>query len=352
MAEGGAAKTGSTIMDRIGAKIGSQMGAGEAPTSTEMPPTEMAPTETAPPEISPSDLPAPETAAPEPLRAAIIIPHYNDSRRLLRCLEALRPQLASAPGVELVVIDNNSTESLAAVTEAYPTLRIVTEPKKGAAEARNRGVAETTAPRLFFLDCDCLPDPDWLETALAIADGADLIGGEIAVFDETAPPRNGAQAFEAVFAFDNRGYVEAKGFSVTANLLTRRDVFERTGPMIHGLSEDLDWCRRATAAGFRLVYDGRLKVGHPSRGDWGAMRKKWRRLTDESFGVNGKSPARRLVWAAKALAMPASILAHAPRVWKSPALRDGAERLRGLGMLARIRLTRMGWMLSQAASGK
>lgn len=292
-----------------------------------------------------------ETSPPSAARAAVIIPHYNDVVRLGRCLDALMPQLAATGDVEVVVVDNSSTESLAPVRAAYPSLRIAVEAKKGAAEARNRGVAETTAPRIFFLDCDCLPDPDWLATALRIADKADLIGGEIRVFDETPPPRNGAQAFEAVFAFDNRGYVEKKGFSVTANLLTRRDVFDRTGPLIHGLSEDLDWCRRATAAGFRLAYDGQLKVAHPSRGDWHAMRRKWRRLTDESFGVNGKTPARRLTWALKALVMPASILAHAPRVLKSPALQGRGERLRGLGMLARIRLVRMVWMLDQAIRG-
>ena len=75
---------------------------------------------------------------------AIIIPHFNDSLRLGRCLAALLPQVT--PGTELRVIDNGSTQSLAPVRAAHPALRIVTEPREGAANARNRGVAETTAP--------------------------------------------------------------------------------------------------------------------------------------------------------------------------------------------------------------
>lgn len=110
---------------------------------------------------------------------------------------------------------------------------------------------------------------------------ADLVGGRVSVFDETPPPRTGAQAFEVAFAFDNRAYIAAKGFSVTANLVTRRDVFLATGPFVHGVSEDLDWCRRATAKGFRLAYDDDLRVGHPSRNDWPALRRKWQRVAED-----------------------------------------------------------------------
>lgn len=282
--------------------------------------------------------------------AAIIIPHYNDVVRLQRCLDALMPQMSA--DCELVVVDNASDKSLDLVQQAWPDLCIVTETRKGAAEARNRGVAATTAARLFFLDCDCVPDADWLATALQIAPRADIIGGSIAVFDETAPPRSGAQAFEAVFAFDNRAYVEQKGFSVTANLLTRRDVFATTGPFVHGVSEDLDWCRRATKQGYGLIYADDLRVSHPSRGDWAALRRKWLRLTKESFGVNGHSVLARAKWALKSLAMPASILAHLPRVLVSPALRSGLERRRAALTLVRLRMVRMGWMLGQALSGR
>lgn len=278
--------------------------------------------------------------------AAIIVPHYNDVVRLGRCLAAVLPQIGA--GVDLVVVDNGSTDSLDPVRAAFPALRIVTEQRKGAACARNRGVAETTAARLFFLDCDCVPAPDWLATALQLADQSDLVGGAVRVFDETPPPRNGAQAFEAVFAFDNHAYVTRKGFSVTANLLTRRDVFTDVGDFIPGVSEDLDWCHRARAKRYRLIYAPDLVVAHPSRGDWAALRHKWRRLTQEAFGVNGSGMRARLGWAVKALLMPGSILVHAPRVLRSDRLADGAERRAALATLIRLRLRRSFWMVQQA----
>lgn len=280
---------------------------------------------------------------------AVIIPHHADAARLARCLAALMPQAGA--DTEVVVVDNASPETPADVCAAHPGVRLVIEPQKGAAHARNRGVVATAAPVIAFLDCDCVPAPDWLAAARAAAGRGDVVGGRIDVFDETPPPRSGAQAFETVFAFDNRGYVLRKGFSVTANLVTRRAVMAATGPFVHGLSEDLDWCRRATARGFRLVYDDALRVAHPTRGDWPALVRKWRRLTDEGFGVNGATPRRRAVWAVRALAMPASILAHAPRVLAHPALAGPGERARALATLARLRLARMGWMLGQALRG-
>lgn len=284
--------------------------------------------------------------------AAIIIPHYEDAARLSICLTALAPQLAGCgQEVEVVVIDNGSRPGFADGLPALFGLRILHEPRRGAAEARNRGIAETTAERLFFLDCDCIPAPDWLATALAVSDRADLVGGRVAVFDETPPPRSGAQAFEAVFAFDNRAYVQAKGFSVTANLLAKREVYRRIGGFHTGVSEDKDWCHRATSAGFRLTYEDGLRVSHPSRGDWDALARKWRRLTEETFGLRAATPKARAVWAVRAFAVVASIAPHGLRVLTSPALGRG-EKGRALVTLARLRLTRAAWMLRQALTGR
>jgi GT2 family glycosyltransferase len=283
---------------------------------------------------------------------AVIIPHYNDVVRLGRCLDALMAR--DLTGAEVVVVDNASTQSLDAIRAVHPGVRFVTEPAKGAAVARNRGVTEATAPIIAFLDCDCVPATDWLAVARRLGrdTSADIWGGRIDVFDETPPPRSGAEAFEAVFAFDWKGYIEKKGFAVTANLVTRRDVFEVTGPLINGVSEDLEWCRRAVSKGFSLQPAADLRVVHPSRSDWEALERKWRRLTRETYdlaGGNTSGTMGRAKWALKALAMPASALVHLPRVLLSPNLNGATERLRGTATLCRLRLRRMGWMLRQAA---
>lgn len=294
-----------------------------------------APHATSPPVMSPD--PAP--------RYAVVIPHYNDPDRLARCLAALAPQ--ARDDVEVVVADNNSSMDLSAVQTRFDWARFVSETAPGAGAARNKGVAESSAPWIFFLDSDCVPDPDWLAAAREAAYDAQVItGGRVSVFDETPGPRSGAEAFETVFAFDQESYIRDKGFSVTANLIVARASFEAVGPFLVGVSEDLEWCQRAGKAGFRLTYAPGLAVGHPTRSDWPALKRKWLRLTQESFGLGSGRLAARLIWGLRALAMPASVLAHAPQVLRHPAL-SARERGAALLTLARLRLQRMAWMLRQ-----
>ena len=277
--------------------------------------------------------------------AVIIIPHRNDLDRLMRCLSAVMAQMV--PGVEVVVVDNGSTIDVAGpVAARFPQVRLVEEPRPGAALARNAGVAATTAGRLIFLDADCLPQPGWLAAALSVDEAeADFVGGAVPVFDESAP-RNGAQGFEAVFAFDIAAYARS-GFVGSGNMTVTRRVFEAVGGFRPAVSEDKEWCLRAGSKGFRLGYAPDMAAGHPSRADWSALRRKWRRLTDESYALHRTQGRGRLSWALRALAMPASALVHSPRVLTSDRLRGAGERLATLGTLWRLRIVRMGWMLGQ-----
>lgn len=281
---------------------------------------------------------------------AVIIPHYNDVDRLELCLTALMKN--DLAGAEILVVDNASPNPPDRLHALFPDVRFLSETEKGAGPARNRGVAESRAPLLAFIDADCVPDPDWLTTARAIAPRADLIGGRIDVFYETQPPHNGAEAFEKVFAFDQKTYVEVQGFSATANLITTRAVFDDVGPFRTMVSEDNDWCYRATAKGHSLIYADELRISHPSRPDWASLRGRWRRTTQEAYALlQSQTPglASWLRWVLKALAMPASAVVHLPKLLFSPKLATLGERLRGAGTLFRLRFQRMFWMLRQAA---
>ena len=282
---------------------------------------------------------------------AIIVPHYNDVPRLERMLQALMPQMR--PGVELVIGDNASTDDLDGIRALWPDLRIVTETRRGAAEARNTAVAATTAPGLAFIDSDFLPADDWVARArhVAATAGDRVTGGQVDVFDEPPPPRSGAEAFETVFAFDFKTYIEKKGFTGAGNMVTTRRVFDDTGPFVAGLSEDLDWSTRAVAAGYPLTYDPDLVVAHPTRQDWEALRRKWMRLTEESWGLKARDghhglPAR-LGWTLRALiGLPASIPAHLPRILRHASLSPAEKRAAALTLI-RLRLLRVKWMLAQ-----
>jgi len=285
----------------------------------------------------------------EPPAAAVIIPHYNDPDRLVLCLESLVPQ-AQAYGVEICVVDNNSTIDISPLRTRFPGVQFVTETEKGAAAARNTGVRHTTAPLLLFTDADCIPFDNWVRTALDLGDFDGVTGGQIQIFDETLRPRSGAQAFETVFAFPQAFYIARKGFSVTANLVTTRKIFLDVGPFDGRVVEDHDWCRRATAKGYPIRYCPELVVSHPTRRDWAELRRKWIRANNENYFFNGTSLRDRVRWGFRALVVLCLGPAHIPRVLRDDRL-DRGEKLRGVLTLLSLRAARCVWMLRQAFLG-
>ncbi len=287
------------------------------------------------------------------MTASIIIPHYRDMERLDRCLTGLAPQVH---GLDAVVVDNDSGLDFTAMKAAHPWARFVTEPEKGAAAARNRGVRETTSETLLFIDADCVPAPDWVAQSLAALPKGDIVSGRVDTFDEgpagKGAPRTGAQAFETVFAFRQKDYIEKQGFAVTANLATTRRVFAAVGDFRVGLSEDKDWCQRAVRAGFTLVYVDAMAVSHPTRSDWPALRKKWLRLTEESFALHLADGGSKARWAVRSVAVLLSAVPHSVTVWGSPKLNGVGERVRGTVTLFRQRIVRAEWMVRQAVGSK
>jgi glycosyltransferase len=70
----------------------------------------------------------------------------------------VRPDL-----IEHIVIDGGSTDRTAEIVKQYPTVRLVSEPDEGIADAFNKGVLETTGEWLLFLNADdFLADKDVL----------------------------------------------------------------------------------------------------------------------------------------------------------------------------------------------
>ena len=283
------------------------------------------------------------------MTASIIIPHYRDMERLERCLTGLAPQVG---GIDVIVVDNDSGLDFTAIKATHPWARFVTEPEKGAAAARNRGVRETTSDTLLFIDADCVPAPDWVAQSISALPKGDIVSGRVDTFDEGTGPRTGAQAFETVFAFRQKDYIEKQGFAVTANLATTRRVFEAVGDFRVGLSEDKDWCQRAVRAGFTLVYVDAMAVSHPTRSDWPALRKKWLRLTEESFALHLADGGSRFGWALRSVAVLLSAVPHSFKVSTNPKLKSAGERLRGTATLFRQRIVRAGWMLVQSVGSK
>ena len=169
---------------------------------------------------------------------------------------------------------------------------------------------------------------------------ANVIGGrvEVDVRDPTKP--TGAEAFETVFAFNFKRYIEEVGFSGSGNLFVRREDFERVGGFRSVVAEDLDWGRRATAMGLRLAYADDVIVSHPARYDWDQLKNLWRKRTAEAYAIAREKRYGRLLWFFRSWAILASPFAHSVKVLRSKKLMGMDQKAKAVAVLFRLRAWR------------
>lgn len=272
---------------------------------------------------------------------SVIIPHYNDLPNLDRCLNSLESQTYPAGKLQIVVADNASPVGLEAVEATVRgRARVVLAAERGAGPARNTGVASSDGEVLAFIDSDCRAEPQWIFEGVRALRSSDFVGGEVTVLVDDWASLTPVEAFERIFAFNFKDYIERKGFTGSGNLFCRRPMFEAVGGFRTGVSEDVEWSRRATGAGYRLTYAPKAIIGHPARRTWPELLQKWRRLNDEMFKLACEQPRGRLRWLARTLAMPLSALAHTPKVMLTNQLQTMRERRMALLILYAIRFWR------------
>jgi len=163
------------------------------------------PARTAFPFLSPPDpscvIPAPAAVAGTP-QLSVVIPYFNMGRFIDATLASL--SRSTVTGLEIVLVDDGSTDPLSRerLDRLHAdhgldadSLRILSIPNGGVANARNTGVRAATAPFVTLLDADDLVAPRYYEKALAVLrsyDNVSFCGAWIEDFDTAGRIRNWA----------------------------------------------------------------------------------------------------------------------------------------------------------------
>jgi len=92
---------------------------------------------------------------------SIVIPAYNEEKYLPSCLRAVREQTYPADGYEIIVVDNGSTDATARIARGFG-VRVVEEPVKGIARARQVGFEAARGEIIASTDADTVVPPFWL----------------------------------------------------------------------------------------------------------------------------------------------------------------------------------------------
>lgn len=225
---------------------------------------------------------------------SIIIPVYNDSRRLQQCLTRLDNQTYPKTCYEVIVVDNNSTENLKPIVAQFSQAKYAFEAKPGSYGARNRGIAIAKGTILGFTDSDCLPALDW------IAKGVDqiythptcgFVAGCINFSFQNPNSPTSAELYDSLHFLQQEKYVKDAHFGATANLFTTPQVLATVGKFNATLKSggDREWGERVYAAGYPQIYGADVNISHPARADFEELNKKLCRVYEGNFKKNNKA---------------------------------------------------------------
>lgn len=204
------------------------------------------------------------------MRVSVIIPSLNSP-----ILDSVLAAVLSQDGIETVdeILVVGKDDAGLMTTSAVARLIDTGQPVNSAV-ARNRGIVETTAPLLLFLDSDCIPQPGWLRAHQTAHDaGHPVAGGSVlstganywsrgynlGMFQEYLPTRPAAP----------------RAILPTLNLSVERRVIDTVGGLdeTFARSHDMEWTARMCRAGFQPYFWPDAAVDHRHNRD--SLRAVW-----------------------------------------------------------------------------
>ncbi|MGO9014745.1 MAG: glycosyltransferase family 2 protein [Dissulfurispiraceae bacterium] len=195
---------------------------------------------------------------------SVIIPNYNGSATIGKCLESVFE--SSYGNFEVVVVDDCSSDNSVKIIKQFPCRLIELKTHGGAAKARNAGALHSSGEVFFFIDADCLLSID----TLSLANRAISEAGPDTVIGGTYTPipydKDFFSTFQSVFIhyFEIKNtrrpdYVATHAMVISAETFRKYDGFnEDFLPIL----EDVEFSHRLNRGGCRLVMDPGITVRH------------------------------------------------------------------------------------------
>ena len=130
------------------------------------------------------------TSGPPSIRASVVVINHNYGAFLATAIDSALAQ--DHPDVEVVVVDDGSTDNSAAIIAGYgERIRAVMKAQGGHVEAVNAGFAASTGEVVLFLDADDLLYPDCLRRAIALLQPGDAkVQFRLATLDRAGVDQN------------------------------------------------------------------------------------------------------------------------------------------------------------------
>jgi len=181
-----------------------------------------------------------------PLTSAVITV-YNGERYLAEAIDSILAQTYRP--VEVIVVDDGSTDGSAGVAKAYEQIRYIPQPHQGHPSALNTCIEASTGEFIAFLDADDLWIPEKLSLQVQYLIEHPGVGFALARL------RNFVEPGAELPSRPTRDLVLSDEVLLTVGtLVARRGIFESVGVFdtdyVHGY--DVDWFFRAKEAGVMM----------------------------------------------------------------------------------------------------
>jgi len=203
---------------------------------------------------------------------SIIVPVYNGSAVIQRCLDALNQQHFSDRCYEIIVVDDGSTDETALLVtmwkEEHPTcpLSLIQQQNGGPAAARNRGAIAAQYPLLLFTDADCAPLPHWAETLADVFQDESIVGAKGTYLSKQQELISRFVQAEYEDRYDRMKKLPEIDFIDTYSAAYRRKIFLANGgfdPIFPTASvEDQELSFRLARKGYPMVFVPQAQVYH------------------------------------------------------------------------------------------
>ena len=96
------------------------------------------------------------------MKISFVIPAYNEEGYIQKCLDAIIRETKGRDDMEIIVVDNNSTDRTSEIVSGYPNVRLIHEARRGANRTRETGFQTSQGELVAFVDADTEMPHGWV----------------------------------------------------------------------------------------------------------------------------------------------------------------------------------------------
>ena len=210
-------------------------------------------------------------------RISVIIPNYNGSSTIGRCLEAAFS--SEYDNFEVIVADDCSTDNSTEIIKKFSCKLISLDKHSGASKTRNAGADNSSGEILFFIDADCLLQKYTLEVVNRAFNETIMFspphpplgkggqGGVVIGGTYTAIPydKDFFSTFQSIFINYSETKKEPPDYIPTHAMIISRDIFMKSGGFQENflpILEDVEFSHRLSKMGYKLTMNPEILVRH------------------------------------------------------------------------------------------